>query len=42
MTWEPGDIFPNKLDAFVWGALVGVILIGLAAIIGRVLWQVAS
>ena len=42
MNWEPGDIFPNKLDAFVWGLLGGACLIGIAAILGRVVWQVIS
>jgi len=35
-------IFTTKIDAFVWGALVGAILIGLAAIVGRVLWQLVA
>ena len=36
------SIFGSKLDAFVWGALSGVLLILGAALVGRLLWQVVS
>ena len=44
MTYENNDraIFSTKTDAFIWGALVGICLLGIAAIIGRVAWQVLT
>lgn len=36
------QIFPGRLDAFIWGALFGTCLIGIAAILGRIVWQIVG